>query len=431
MSVVTRWTNKDVLKWLGENDLTEYSSVFESQKIDGTTLLSLGENDLKEFLGFKIIGDIRRVINLINKMKPEVIHDSARPTSPTSPEPRRTSFPVIQQGRPSIDRIFSRDSLDIRGYSGASSWSTKKDVKNLLIPDLGWWNNSETEAWGSSFTKLFVSIAFLLFAIFTTSIVMTIVHERVPNPEKYLPLPDIILDNIDRIPIAFKLAEVCATILSIILAVNLLAHQHRMIIMRRLCAIVGTVFLLRCATMYITSLSVPGLHLTNCATTHMATWEAKLSAAWNITKGMGMSLAGVSTCGDYMFSGHTSVLTILNYFIIEYTPDHWKGLHIITWVLNIFGMFFILAAHEHYSIDVLIAFLVCDRVFQHYHTTANIHSAVSASTGIDLLNTNTYHLPLLSYLEEHTRGILPCEYGIPFYTWWKKTKQPFQKPSVK
>lgn len=44
---------------------------------------------------------------------------------------------------------------------------------------------------------------------------------------------------------------------------------------------------------------------------------AKLRRAVAIWSGFGMTLTGVHTCGDYMFSGHTVVLTLLNFFVTE------------------------------------------------------------------------------------------------------------------
>lgn len=43
----------------------------------------------------------------------------------------------------------------------------------------------------------------------------------------------------------------------------------------------------------------------------------RIARAYTIWSGLGMSIQGVRTCGDYMFSGHTVALTILNFFITE------------------------------------------------------------------------------------------------------------------
>lgn len=50
--------------------------------------------------------------------------------------------------------------------------------------------------------------------------------------------------------------------------------------------------------------------------TYGDTW-GKIQRALTIWSGFGMTLTGVQTCGDYMFSGHTVVITMLNFFVTE------------------------------------------------------------------------------------------------------------------
>lgn len=192
---------------------------------------------------------------------------------------------------------------------------------------------------------------------------MVVVHERVPDMKRYPPLPDIFLDNVPHIPWAFHMCEITGTLLFLIWTCVLIVHKHRFVLLRRFFALSGTVFLLRCVTMLITSLSVPGTHLqcrpddyvvddskyVNQFKSSQHLWKftksrymliffrlffffsrllisslpmgeailLRVSRAYTIWSGLGMSIQGVRTCGDYMFSGHTVALTILNFFITE------------------------------------------------------------------------------------------------------------------
>lgn len=107
-----------------------------------------------------------------------------------------------------------------------------------------------------------------------------------------------------------------------------------------------------------------------------------------------------------MWIADTHILSQM--FFFTDTPSYMYYLHTCCWVLNMFGIFFILAAHEHYSIDVVIAFYISSRLFLYYHTLANTR----ALKRIDSKRTRVW-FPLFWFFEEKVSGKVPNEYEWP------------------
>jgi len=75
--------------------------------------------------------------------------------------------------------------------------------------------------------KLFVSYIYMFFVFMLTAFVMVIVHDRVPDMDRYPPLPDMVLDNLPYIPWAFEMCEATAIILMVAMGTVLFFHKHR------------------------------------------------------------------------------------------------------------------------------------------------------------------------------------------------------------
>ncbi|XP_026989788.2 sphingomyelin synthase-related protein 1 isoform X2 [Tachysurus fulvidraco] len=390
---VRSWTVKQVGRWLRDEGFSDYVELLcNKHRLDGTSLLSLSEFDLRSPpLELKVLGDIKRLMLSVRKLQKQnvdvleelcIAHDTHSPSGGAGVE-------WLCNG----DSVRDRDSVsDVLGAEQFPYSNGKQKQQNRRL---------DPEYWKTALSSVYVTLVFGF-----TSFVMVIVHERVPDMRTYPPLPDIFLDSVPRIPWAFAMAEACGVILCGIWLIVLLLHKHRSILVRRLCSLMGTVFMLRCITMFVTSLSVPGQHLQCTGKIYGDMW-AKLQRAVAIWSGFGMTLTGVHTCGDYMFSGHTVVLTMLNFFVTEYTPRSWNFIHTLSWVLNLFGIFFILAAHEHYSIDVFIAFYITTRLFLYYHTLANTRAYQHSRRA-------RIWFPMFSFFECNVNGPVPNEYCWPF-----------------
>ncbi|XP_059585730.1 sphingomyelin synthase-related protein 1 isoform X2 [Alligator mississippiensis] len=306
---IRRWTTKNVAKWLREEGFCEYVDILcNRHRLDGITLLTLTEYDLRSPpLEIKVLGDIKRLMLSIRKLQ-------------------KQHFDVLEELGYSSDSHIGTISPTVGSLQG-TDWFCNGEVPRDCdepVTDLNGdqyqytngKSKQQTRRLDPEYWKTILSCVYVFIVFGFTSFVMVIVHERVPDMQTYPPLPDIFLDSVPRIPWAFAMTEVCGVILCYIWLLVLLLHKHRSILLRRLCSLMGTVFLLRCITMFVTSLSVPGQHLQCSGKLYGNVW-AKLQRAFAIWSGFGMTLTGVHTCGDYMFSGHTVVLTMLNFFVTE------------------------------------------------------------------------------------------------------------------
>jgi hypothetical protein len=77
----------------------------------------------------------------------------------------------------------------------------------------------------SAIVRLLLSVVWAMGVVCTSAGVMTFVHDRVPDMQKYPPLPDIVLDHIPLIPWAFEASEVCIAMLALLFFFTVIFHR--------------------------------------------------------------------------------------------------------------------------------------------------------------------------------------------------------------
>ncbi|XP_007905879.1 phosphatidylcholine:ceramide cholinephosphotransferase 2 [Callorhinchus milii] len=284
------------------------------------------------------------------------------------------------------------------------SQKKQKEYIQISLPDsnfkfpLEWW-------------KTGIAFAYAAFNLVMTSVMITVVHERVPPKEKNPPLPDTFFDYVDRVEWAFKVSEINGMVLIGFWGIQWLLLRYRSIVARRYFFIIGTLYLYRCITMYVTTLPVPGMHF-QCAPKLNGDSQAKLQRILKLISGGGLSITGSHIlCGDFLYSGHTVMLTLTYLFIKEYSPRRFWWYHWICWLLSAMGIMCILLAHEHYSVDVLVAYYITTRLFWLYHTMANISNLKTPSKTNQF--SQAWWFQIFLFFEKNVHSSVPCSFMWP------------------
>ncbi|XP_017539139.1 phosphatidylcholine:ceramide cholinephosphotransferase 1 [Pygocentrus nattereri] len=398
MMEVGLWSAAEVSEWLAEEGMPEYSEALRN--VDGRALLRLSESDFRNPPLSLVTADnghqlLERVetLRIANHME---VHKSGNHGN--SHHTNGHVGTCLSNGTISNGKVLN-------GGPKNGFHSEPVRIPIPLPPE------HERSPFPTEWSKTAVAFIYALCCFVTTSVVISVVHERVPSKEESPPLPDKFFDLFDRVQWAFSICEINGMLLVGLWIVQWLLLKHRSIVGRRFFFIVGTLYLYRSVTMYVTTLPVPGMHF-KCSPKLFGDYEAQLRRIMKMISGGGLSITGSHTmCGDYLYSGHTVMLTLTYLFIKEYSPRRFWWYHWICLGLSAVGIFCILLAHDHYTVDVVVAYFITTRLFWWYHTMANQQFLKQTSQGNPF--SRVWWFCLFRYFERNVHGIVPRNYQLP------------------
>ncbi|MCJ8736466.1 hypothetical protein PDJAM_G00012890 [Pangasius djambal] len=384
MKEVGRWSAAEVSDWLVEEGMPEYSDALRN--VDGAALLRLSESDFQNPPLCLVAGDNGK--RLLERLE--------------------TLRIANHMGNHGNNRHVNGHVGNGKIPNGAPKNGFRSDAIQIHIPLP---SEHERTAFPTEWYKTGVAFGYALCCFITTSIMISVVHERVPSKEESPPLPDKFFDLFDRVQWAFSICEINGMLLVAVWIIQWIHLKHRSIVGRRFFFIVGTLYLYRCVTMYVTTLPVPGVHF-KCAPKLFGAWEAQVRRIMKMISGGGLSITGShSLCGDYLYSGHTVMLTLTYLFIKEYSPRRLWLYHWACLSLSVSGIFCILLAHDHYTVDVVVAYFITTRLFWWYHTLAN-QQCLKQDSQINAFS-RVWWFRLFSYFERNVQGVVPRHYQMP------------------
>jgi len=319
-----------------------------------------------------------------------------------------TSEPPIFYDAKNVNGVNRNGSVVIHvNDSGAN------DVHNneMIRIDLPTTHRNETK-YPSEYLKTFYAFLFVMASWFLTTISLALVHERLPERSTYPPLPDVFLDNVPASDWGLDVSEILIIMSTTSILVLVFFHRYRSILMRRVFFLLGLLYLMRSVTMYVTVLPVASSTYYCSPKTNNTDAGVIVVRALRILVGMGLSINGQHVfCGDYIYSGHTVILTVMSLIVTEYTPRKWYPLHIFSWIVTGVGVVLVMVAHGHYTIDVLIAYYITTRLWWMYHTLAS-NPILKQSSPTNFLS-RLWWYRIFTYFERNVGGVVPRRYQWP------------------
>lgn len=260
--------------------------------------------------------------------------------------------------------------------------------------------------------KTMVAIIFVLIGFLSTTISLGITHELMPADQP--PLPDLVLDHIPYFAVALNISEILIMVTTLTCAIIVLCHKYRWILVRRICLIVGLLYMYRAVTMIVTNLpSADANYKCDPQLNTTLSGDQVVRRVVKIMSGVGLSINGQHVyCGDFIFSGHTMILTLCYLIICEYTPKSFWILHWFSLLLGWGGVGALMLAKGHYSVDVILAYFITTRLWYMQHTIIAF-SQLQQSNQLQNHLSKMWWWGILVWFEKNVRQPVPNEYDVP------------------
>lgn len=241
---------------------------------------------------------------------------------------------------------------------------------------------------------------------------LALVHEYMPDRDKYHPLPDIVLSNVPEKGWLLYISEyiIMGSVMST--ACVLIFHRHRFVVFRRIFLLMSLLYLMRAITMSVTVLPMSSTTYWCSPKANSTDFVTIATRVLNLMVGFGLSMNGKQVyCGDFIYSGHTVILVMCWLCISEYTPKVFFPIHWLYGLVAFIGIALVVISHGHYTVDVIIAYFITTRVFWIYHTMAN-NPSLKVKNQYNYLS-RTWCFRVFQYFEENVKMPLPCQYDWP------------------
>lgn len=216
MKEVRLWTACDVSDWLTDEGMQEYTDALRNK--DGPALLQLSEEDFNASPLSLVTGDGGR--QLLERIETLRFTSHMKAHKNNNHENSHHANGHVSGG------LANGSVSNGKILNGFSKNSLHSDAVRILVPPLP---EQERTPYPTEWSKTGVAFLYALCCFLTTTVVISVVHERVPPKEESPPLPDKFFDLFDRVEWAFSICEINGMLLVGVWFAQWLLLKHRLV----------------------------------------------------------------------------------------------------------------------------------------------------------------------------------------------------------